>query len=56
MTYNKEAHDLLDQTLELLKTKVDYPYARMVGYLMPNVDLETAQRIAKIVEEMEVQK
>jgi hypothetical protein len=56
MTYSKEAHDLLDQTLELLKTKVDYPYARMVGYLMPNVDLETAQRIAKIVEEMEVQK
>ncbi len=56
MTYNKEAHDLLDQTLELLKTKVDYPYARMVGYLIPNVDLETAQRIAKIVEEMEVQK
>ncbi len=56
MTYNKEAHDLLDQTLEVLKTKVDYPYARMVGYLMPNVDLETAQRIAKIVEEMEVQK
>jgi hypothetical protein len=56
MAYSKEAHDLLDQTLEVLKTKVDYPYARMVGYLMPNVDLETAQRIAKIVEEMEVQK
>jgi hypothetical protein len=56
MTYSKEAHDLLDQTLEVLKTKVDYPYARMVGYLMPNVDLETAKRIAKIVEEMEVQK
>jgi hypothetical protein len=56
MTYSKEAHDLLDQALEVLKTKVDYPYARMVGYLMPNVDLPTAQRIAKIVEEMEVQK
>ena len=55
MAYSKEAHDLLDQTLEVLKTKVDYPYARMVGYLIPNVDLETAKRIAKIVEEMEVQ-
>ena len=53
MTYNKEAHDLLDQTLEVLKTKVDYPYARMVGMLMPNVDLETAKRIFKMVEEWE---
>ncbi len=56
MTYSKEAHELLNETLEVLKTKVDYPYARMVGYLIPNVDLETAQRIAKMVEEMEVQK
>lgn len=56
MTYSKEAHELLDQTLEVLKTKVDYPYARMVGMLIPNVDLETAKIIAKIVDEMEVQK
>jgi hypothetical protein len=56
MTYSKEAHELLDQTLEVLKTKVDYPYARLLGMLMPNIDLPTAQRIAKMVEEMEVQK
>lgn len=56
MAYSKEAHDLLDQTLEVLKTKVDFPYARMVGYLITNVDLESAQRIAKMVEEIEVQK
>jgi len=56
MNYSKEAHELLDQTFEVLKTKVDYPYARMVGYLMPLVDLESAKMVAKIVEEMEVQK
>ena len=56
MTYSKEAHDLLNEALEVLKTKVDYPYARMLGYLIPNVDLPTAQRIAKMIEEMEVQK
>jgi hypothetical protein len=56
MSYSKEAHDLLDKTLEVLKTKADFPYARMLGMLLPNVDLPTAQRIAKMVEEMEVQK
>jgi len=55
MAYNREAHELLEATFKVLKTKTNYPYPRMVGYLMPNVDLETAQRIAKIVEEMEVQ-
>jgi hypothetical protein len=56
MTYSKEAHDLLDQTLEVLKTKVDYPYARLLGMLMPNNDLPTSQRMAKKVEEKEVRK
>jgi hypothetical protein len=56
MAYSKEAHDLMDKTLEVLKTKADYPYARMVGFLIPNIDLPTAQRIARMVEEMEVQK
>jgi hypothetical protein len=55
MAYSREAHELLDQTLEVLKTKTNYAYPRMVGYLMVNVDLPTAQRIAKLVEEMEVQ-
>ncbi len=55
MTYSKEAHDLLDNALEVLKTKTNYPYPRMVGMLFPNVDLPTAQKIAKIVEEMEKQ-
>lgn len=53
--YSKEAHDLLDSALEVLKSKTNYPYARMVGYLIPNVDLPTAQRIAKMILEMEVQ-
>jgi hypothetical protein len=53
MTYSKEAHDLLDEALKVLKTKANYPYARMVGMLMPNVDLETARRIFKMVEEWE---
>jgi len=55
MTYNREAHELLENTFKVLKTKTNYPYARMVGYLMPNVNLTDAKRIAKIVEEMEVQ-
>lgn len=56
MAYSKEAHELLEQAFKVLKTKVDYPYARMVGYLIPNVSLTDAKRIAKIIEEMEVQK
>ena len=55
MAYSKEAHDLLDSALEVLKSKTNYPYARMVGYLIPNVDLPTAQKIAKMILEMEVQ-
>ncbi len=55
MAYNREAHELLDNALEVLKTKTRYAYPRMVGYLMPNVSLTDAKRIAKIIEEMEVQ-
>lgn len=55
MAYSKEAHELLEQAFKVLKTKTNYPYPRMVGYLIPNVDLPTAQRIAKMIEEMEVQ-
>jgi uncharacterized protein (UPF0297 family) len=53
MSYSREAHELLNQTFEVLKTKSNYPYARMVGYLMPNVSLEDAKRIAEMVEEWE---
>ena len=51
MAYSKEAHELLDQALAVLKTKTKYPYERMTGYLMPNVTLEDAQRIYKLIEE-----
>lgn len=53
MAYSKEAHELLNETLELLQTKTKYAYPRMVGMLMPNVSLADAKRIAKIVEEWE---
>jgi hypothetical protein len=53
MAYSREAHELLDETLKVLQTKTNYAYPRMVGMLMPNVSLEDAKRIAKIVEEWE---
>jgi hypothetical protein len=55
MAYSREAHDLLEETFKVLQTKTNYPYPRMVGYLMVNVGLTDAKRIAKLVEEMEVQ-
>lgn len=53
MAYSKQAHELLDSAFEVLKTKSQYPYARMVGYLMPNVSLEDAVRISEIILEWE---
>jgi hypothetical protein len=53
MAYSKEAHEILDAALKVLQEKTEYPYARMVGYLIPNVGLEDAQRIAKLVSEWE---
>jgi hypothetical protein len=56
MAYSKEAHDLLDSALEVLKTKKGrYAHSYMLGLLMPNIDLTTAQRITKMILEMEVQ-
>jgi hypothetical protein len=48
-SYSKESHDLLNATLvEMVATYgSSLAYARMVGYLLVNIDLETAQRIAK---------
>jgi hypothetical protein len=51
--YSAEAHKLLDEALEILKTKADYPYARLLGMLMPNVGLEDAKRIFQAVQEWE---
>jgi hypothetical protein len=54
MTYSKEAHDLLDSALEVLKTKKGkYAHSYMLGLLMPNVNLTDATRIAKMILEME---
>jgi hypothetical protein len=53
MYYNREAHQLLEDTLKVLQTKRKHAYPYMVGLLMPNVPLTEAKRIAKIVEEME---
>jgi hypothetical protein len=53
MAYNREAHEMLDEALELLKTKAKYPYPRMVGYLLPNVGLADAKRILKLIQEWE---
>ena len=55
MAYNREAYDLLEKAFAELKTKTKYPYARMVGYLIPNVGLTDAKRIAKLISEMEAQ-
>ena len=51
MTYNREAHELLEEAFKELKTKTDYAYPRMVGYLIPNVGLADAKRIAKLISE-----
>ena len=54
MAYSREAHELLDSALEVLKTKKGkYAHSYMLGMLMPNIDLPTAQRIAKMILEME---
>ncbi len=51
MAYNRQAHELLEQTLKvLLAEDRDLGYAKMVGYLIVNVGLDDAIRIAKIVE------
>jgi hypothetical protein len=53
MAYNREAHELLEAAFKVLKTKKSEPYAYMVGLLIPNVGLTDAQRIAKMILEME---
>ena len=53
MAYNREAHELLEEAFQELKTKSKYPWPFMVGLLMPNVNLTDAKRIAKVIEEWE---
>ena len=57
MTYSREAHDLIEQAFQELKTKKSngVAYAYMLGLLMPNVSLTNAKRIAKMISEMEVE-
>ena len=54
MAYNREAYDIIEEALDLLKTKSNHAYPRMVGYLQANFDdVENAKRILKIIEEWE---
>ena len=54
MAYNKEAYQIIEEALELLKTKAEHPYPRMVGYLQAGFgDVEEAKQILKLVQEWE---
>jgi hypothetical protein len=56
MTYSREAHELLDSALEVLKTKKGkYAHSYMLGLLMPNIDLPTAQRLAELINKMDTE-
>jgi hypothetical protein len=56
MAYNKDAHDLLESALKVLKNKKGaLAHSYMLGLLMPNVNLTDATRIAKMILEMEVE-
>ena len=54
MAYNREAYDTIQEALELLKTKSNYAYPRMVGYLQAAFgDVEEARFILRLVQEFE---
>ena len=54
MCYNKEAYLIIEEALQLLKTKSDHAYPRMVGYLQASFDnVEEAKQILKLVQELE---
>jgi hypothetical protein len=53
MAYNRQAHDLMESILQVLKARqkvngVD-AYAYITGLMMPNISLTDAQRLAKLV-------
>lgn len=56
MSYSRESHELLEKSFQELKSKVEHPYASMVGYLITCVPLEDAKRIAKLIEDLEGKK
>ena len=56
MAYNRQAHELLESAFEVLKDKKNEPYAYMLGLLIPNVGLEDAERIAKMILAMDSEK
>lgn len=49
MTYSKESHELLEATLQKMVITYGHAnaYSKMLGYLLCNVDLDNAQRIAQ---------
>tara|TARA_R110001606_G_C15153556_1_gene626095 strand:+ start:354 stop:527 length:174 start_codon:yes stop_codon:yes gene_type:complete len=49
MAYSRESHELIEATLKSMIKEYggNLAYAKMVGYLMVNVPLEDAKRIAK---------
>lgn len=50
--YSSESHQLMEDTLQKLIEKYgSLAYPKMVGYLMVNIPLEDAKRIAKLVED-----
>jgi hypothetical protein len=54
MAYNKEAHEMLESALKVLKDKKGkYAHSYMLGLLMPNVAMEDAIRITRMILEME---
>ena len=55
-SFDLQAYNTIEKALAELKTKSNYPYAKMVGYLMCNIKLEDAQRIADRISEMESEK
>jgi hypothetical protein len=57
MAYSREAHELIEATLQEMVSKygLGTAYAKMVGYLMVNVPLEDARRIAKLENDKEAQ-
>lgn len=56
MAYSRESHELIEATLKAMIKEYggNRAYAKMVGYLMVNVPLEDAKRIAKHENEKEV--
>jgi hypothetical protein len=56
MAYSRESHELIEATLQEMIAKYgsSRAYAMMVGYLMVNVPLADAKRIAESESEREV--